>query len=63
MKEALDIILKKKAKNNLWPVQHKHTGLVHFDMEKIGEGSRWNTLRVLRVLKIYMPEEYLKIIK
>jgi hypothetical protein len=57
MEEALQIILKKKRKDGFWPVQHKHAGLVHFDMEKTGEASRWNTLRVLRVLKAYKPEE------
>lgn len=62
MEEALEIILNKKRKDNLWPVQHKHSGLVHFDMEKTGAASRWNTLRVLRVLKIYRPEEFQKIV-
>jgi hypothetical protein len=31
-------------------VQAKHSGQVHFDMEKTGTPSRWNTLRALRVL-------------
>jgi hypothetical protein len=31
-------------------------------MEKTGGASRWNTLRVLRVLKMYKPEEYSKVL-
>lgn len=58
MKEALALIIQKKRKSNHWPVQHKHSGMVHFDMEKTGEDSRWNTLRVLRVLRFYKPETY-----
>lgn len=50
MKPAIDVLLKKR-KNNVWKLQAKHPGKVHFDMEKPGEPSRWNTLRALRVLK------------
>lgn len=32
-------------------LQNKHSGETHFDMEKPGEPSRWNTLRALRVLR------------
>ncbi|MCK5199935.1 MAG: hypothetical protein KAR21_16365 [Spirochaetales bacterium] len=62
MKEALAIILKKKMKNNHWPVQQKHSGIVHFTMEETGKESRWNTLRSLRVLKKYRKDEYLQLI-
>ncbi len=51
MEEALAILLKKRKKDNTWPLQAKHTGQVHFEMEKAGEPSRWNTLRALRVCK------------
>lgn len=50
MQPALDVLLKKRRGDGTWPVQAKHTGLVHFDMEKTGYPSRWNTLRALRVL-------------
>lgn len=30
-----------------------YAGQVHFNMEKAGQPSRWNTLRALRVLKRY----------
>lgn len=51
MREALDILKKKRQKDGKWAVQAKHPGQTHFDMEKTGDPSRWNTLRALRVLK------------
>lgn len=51
MQDALDILKKKRRKDNKWPVQAKHPGQTHFDMEVTGGPSRWNTLRALRVLK------------
>jgi hypothetical protein len=53
MQDALDVLVKKQRKDGTWPVQAKHPGLTHFEMEKTGGPSRWNTLRVLRVLKKY----------
>jgi hypothetical protein len=55
MDEALDIVMKKRRKDGRWPLQQKYAGLVHFDMEQTGTESRWNTLRVLRVLRKYRP--------
>ncbi|MFC1878661.1 hypothetical protein ACFLZW_01985 [Chloroflexota bacterium] len=51
MQDALDILIKKQRKDKKWPVQAKHPGQTHFDMEKTGGPSRWNTLRARRVLK------------
>jgi len=51
MQAAIDVLLKKRNKDGTWSVQAKHPGQVHFDMEKAGKPSRWNTLRALRVLK------------
>ena len=51
MQPALDVLKKKRRADGTWPVQAKHPGQVHFDMEKTGGPSRWNTLRALRVLK------------
>jgi hypothetical protein len=50
MKEALDHVIGKQRPDGKWIVQQKHPGQVHFDMEKAGAPSRWNTLRCLRVL-------------
>jgi hypothetical protein len=51
MKDALDVLKKKRRTDKTWPVQAKHPGKTHFDMEKTGGPSRWNTLRALRVQK------------
>ena len=49
--DALDVLAKKRRKDGRWTVQAKHAGQVHFDMEKAGKPSRWNTLRALRVVR------------
>jgi len=51
MQDALDILMKKRRKDETWPLQAKHPGQTHFDMEITGKPSRWNTLRALRVLR------------
>jgi len=51
MDDAIQVLLKKRRSDGIWPLQAKHPGQVHFDMEKTGKPSRWNTLRALRVLK------------
>ena len=51
MDDAVQVLLKKRRADNRWPLQAKHPGQTHFDMEKTGEPSRWNTLRALRVLR------------
>lgn len=51
MQAAVDVLMRKRNKDGTWNVQAKHPGQVHFDMEKAGRPSRWNTLRALRVLK------------
>ena len=55
MRPAMDVLLNKRRKDGTWPVQAKYPGQVHFDMEKAGGPSRWNTLRALRVMKRYQP--------
>jgi hypothetical protein len=51
MQDALEVLIKKRRKDGKWPVQGKHPGQVHFEMEPAREPSRWNTLRALRVLR------------
>ncbi len=51
MNDAFEVILNKQNGDGKWPLQSRHHGLTHFDMEKQGGPSRWNTLRALRVLK------------
>ncbi len=54
-RDALDVLAGRQRKDGTWPVQHKHTGQVWFDMERTGGPSRWNTLRALRVLSWAPP--------
>jgi len=56
MAPALQVLLKKRNKDLTWNLQAKHPGQVHFEMEKAGRPSRWNTLRALRVLKHFQIE-------
>lgn len=52
MKEALDVVKGKQRPDGTWPLQGRHPGKVHFEMEDgSGKPSRWNTLRSLRVLR------------
>jgi hypothetical protein len=51
MGDALEIVWKKRRRDKTWPLQARHPGQTHFEMEKVGDRSRWNTLRALRVLK------------
>jgi len=53
IQDALNLLKTKQRKDGTWPLQEKHPGRVHFDMERSGKPSRWNTLRALRVLKKY----------
>ncbi len=54
MQPALDVLAKKQRKDGRWPVQARHPGQTHFDMEQTGQPSRWTTLRALRVARWYV---------
>ncbi len=51
LEEAISLVLKKRTKDGYWKLQNRHSGETHFEMEKTGNRSRWNTLRALRVLR------------
>ncbi len=53
MAPALSVLLEKRNSDHTWNLPAKLAGQVHFDMEKAGKPSRWNTLRALRVLNMY----------
>lgn len=53
VEDAVQIVLKKRRPDGTWPLQSRHPGRSHFEMEKVGQPSRWNTLRALRVLRWY----------
>ncbi len=50
MNDAIEVLLKKRNKENTWNLQAKHPGQTHFNMEETRKPSKWNTLRALRVL-------------
>jgi hypothetical protein len=51
MSEAIEIVRSKRQPDGRWLLDRIHPGRVFFDIESgIGEPSRWNTLRALRVL-------------
>jgi len=58
MSDSFDLLFKKRLKNGKWPLQARHPGQVHFEMEKAGVASRWNTLRALRVIKHFGLENF-----
>lgn len=51
LQDAIEVLNNRRLADGTWPVQHKYSGRVFFDMEKTGGPSRWNTLRALRVLQ------------
>lgn len=54
MDEAVEVVRQKRRRDGTWPLQNRHPGKEHFQMEEgSGKPSRWNTLRVLRVLRWY----------
>lgn len=53
MKSARNVLLGKRRSDGRWPLQARIPGTIHFEMEKPGQPSRWNTLRALRVLQVY----------
>ena len=57
MQDALAVLYSKQKNDGRWNLQAKHPGVVHFEMEKAGKPSRWNTLRALRVLRKYSQIE------
>lgn len=54
MDEAIQVISNKQFPDGKWPLQGRHPGKEHFEMEDgAGKPSRWNTLRAFRVLRWY----------
>ena len=49
--EAIEMVRGRRSADGRWPLTHAYRGKVFFAMEKVGQASRWNTLRALRVLK------------
>lgn len=51
MAQAVEAVRSKRRPDGRWPVGNVHPGRIHFDIDgQVGEPSRWNTFRALRVL-------------
>jgi hypothetical protein len=51
MAEAVDVVRSKRQPDGSWLLDRVHPGRVHFPLDGgVGEPSRWNTFRALRVL-------------
>lgn len=53
MRPAMETLRQKRNADGAWNLQAPYPGQVHFEMEKAGRPSRWNTLRGWRVLQYY----------
>ncbi|HBY09556.1 MAG TPA: hypothetical protein DEH22_17880 [Chloroflexi bacterium] len=53
--EGVELLRSKQRKDGTWPLNSGMSGRFYFHMEKIGQPSRMNTLRALRVLKWWQP--------
>jgi len=51
LSEAVEIVRRRRRSEGRWPLQNCYKGKSHFELERLGGPSRWNTLRALRVLK------------
>jgi hypothetical protein len=49
--DAIELVKSRCRKDGRWNLQNRHPGKTYFEMEEVGQPSRWNTLRALRVLK------------
>jgi hypothetical protein len=54
------LLKKKRRLDGIWVLQNKHPGRVFFELEKVGQPSRWNTLRAWRILQWYDMKPYIQ---
>lgn len=57
LQEAIDLLVEKGDEDGRWPLQQRWPGETWFEMETVGEPSRWNTLRAMRVLEGWSGEK------
>jgi hypothetical protein len=50
LREAIEIVLRTRRDDGRWTLQNRYAGKTYFELERVGQASRWNTLRALRVL-------------
>ncbi|HSP33794.1 MAG TPA: hypothetical protein VLU46_05700 [Thermoanaerobaculia bacterium] len=49
--EAIELLRKKRQSDGRWLLENTYRGKTYFEMERVGQPSRWNTLMALRVLR------------
>ena len=57
LQDAIDVVVQKQDGDGRWPLQQRWRGETWFEMETVGEPSRWNTLRAMRVLDGWSGEK------
>jgi hypothetical protein len=56
--EAIEVVRADRDPDGRWPIQSLHEGESHFELEDgVGRPSRWITLRALRVLGWFAPDD------
>jgi hypothetical protein len=51
--DPIALLIERRDPRGRWILQNRHPGKTFFELERVGQPSRWNTLRALRVLKWY----------
>jgi hypothetical protein len=52
--EAIELVVSKRLGDGRWPLENLHPGTMAVEVDEgMGQPSRWNTLRALRVLDWY----------
>ncbi len=49
--DAIALVENRRRADGRWLLQNRYPGRTFFEMERVGQPSRWNTLRCLRVLR------------
>ena len=49
--EAIEVVRSQQRDDGRWSLHNSHKGKTYFKLESVGQPSRWNTLRALRVLR------------
>lgn len=56
LEDAIDVVQRKRRNDGRWPLQQRWPGETWFEMETVGQPSRWNTLRAMRILEAHRPD-------
>ena len=51
MQDGIDLVRQKQREDGRWLLESPHAGKTFFSLEGVGQPSRWNTLRAMRVLR------------